>query len=243
MTAELTTDYLKGHSLFDCLSLFDGAYETGAISKENSLSNSFSLLSQKILFGGYLRVRDEYAILIHTVEFYYHEEDSLKEEGVEDEIVYHRNGRYENREVPYFPMMSLHSHWSGFDITFENETKHYRASALIRKYVVFDLKKHKFLQLDTSFKSNNSKKPYYIGKMLLGDQPFIDGRSSFLQYYLNGFSIDGKGSGIIWQENDEAEYLGVESVTRKNAGSHKWGFRCKNNNDYLAFVCKCMSKV
>ena len=38
---------------------------------------------------------------------------------------------------PYFPIMSLHAHMSGFDITFESEEGKYRASALIRKYSVY----------------------------------------------------------------------------------------------------------
>jgi hypothetical protein len=243
MTSELTKDYVKDHSLFDCLSTFDGAYENKTVSKEDSLLAPFSTLAQKMIFGGFLRVRDEYAIFIHTVEFYYHEEEPLKEKVLEDEIVYHRDRRYENREVPYFPVMSLHSHWSGFDITFENEIKHYRASALIRKYVVFDLKKHLFIQLDTSFNKDHSKSPYFIGKVINSEMPFIDDRSSFLQYYLNGFSINGKASDILWQENDAAEFLNVESVARRNAGSRKWAFRCDNKNDYIAYICRCKSSL
>ena len=241
MTSELTKEFVKTHSLFECLSSFDGAYETGTGSKEDSLLPPFTVLAQKMICGGFLRVRDEYAIFIHTVEFYYHEEKPFEKEVVGDEIVYHRNGRYVNREVPYFPMMSLHSHWSGFDITFENEEKHYRASALIRKYVVFDLKKHLFIQLDTSFNTDHSKSPYYIGKAIPSEVPFIDDRSSFLQYYLNGFSINGKGTDVMWQENNPTDYLDVENIARRNAGSRKWAFRCSNKNDYIAFICRCQS--
>ena len=55
---------------------------------------------------------DDYEIYIRTVEFYYHEEDAA-ENRIEDPIVYHRNGRFPGCNLPPFPMMALHAHWSG----------------------------------------------------------------------------------------------------------------------------------
>ena len=99
---------------------------------ESDLFGKFKRLADNFLYGGYIQVRNEYRIYIQTVEFYFHSE---KEDGIKDPIVYHRNGR-ELDEVPYFPLMTLHAHISGFDITFENPTLQYRASALIRAYEI-----------------------------------------------------------------------------------------------------------
>jgi len=125
-------------NLYAILSKFNGAKEDPKVGREEALNNAFRQLARKFLYGGYIRVRNEYAIFISKVEFYYHEEYT-SENGVRDSIVYHRDGRFVGREVPYFPIMTLHSHWSGFDITFEKPGT-YRASALIRKYVVVDIK-------------------------------------------------------------------------------------------------------
>ena len=122
------------NNLYTYLSNFKGG------SDEITLYNEFKKLAPAFLYGGYINIRDEYKIFIRTVEFYFHSE---KDDGVHDPIVYHRNGR-DLEIVPYFPLMTLNAHNSGFDITFENETLHYRASALIRSYEIKD-KKGKYL--------------------------------------------------------------------------------------------------
>ena len=104
-------------------------------SDEKELQKSFRALATAFLYGGYIQVHKDYQIYIRTVEFYYHSE---KNDGVHDPIVYHRNGRI-MESVPYFPLMTLHAHNSGFDITFESETEKYRASALVRFYEVKDM--------------------------------------------------------------------------------------------------------
>ena len=136
--------------LFNLLDDFNGAKQTQYKSKEQNLLLYFEQIAKEMIYGGYIRVRDDYAIFISKVEFYYHEEDATPGEGIIDGIVYHRDGRFINRDVPYFPIMTLHSHWSGFDIAFEKESGHYRASALIRQYAVLDLKKRMFIELKTS---------------------------------------------------------------------------------------------
>lgn len=231
MTKDLTLDFIKKKSLYECLDTFDGAYITENISRVKSLTAPFIALAQKMIFGGYIKVRDEYAIFIHTVEFYYHEEEGQEGEIIEDEIVYHRNNRFFNRTVPYFPLMSLHSHWSGFDITFENPQKQYRASALIRKYVIYDLKAHSFIKLETSSKKD---KDYFVGE--IKKELFIDSRSSYLQYYLNGFSLDENDSRIVWIDNPNAEYYDVHPTTRKNAKDHEWAFHYPNKEEYLSYI-------
>ena len=145
MYTELTEDFVKQHTLMECLRAFDGANGDTYETREINLNEQFEWLAKKMIYGGYIKVRNEYAIFIHTAEFYYHEELSHKGLQIKDEIVYHRNEKFHNRQVPYFPLMTLHSHWSGFDITFENPQKKYRASALIRKYAVFDFVEKKFV--------------------------------------------------------------------------------------------------
>lgn len=73
----------------------------------------------------------------------------ILKDSVKDPIVYHRNNKYVEGDVPYFNPLSLHAHTSGFDITFENEKEKYRASALIRAYEVYDTEKKCFLVYDT----------------------------------------------------------------------------------------------
>ena len=121
-------------TLKEHLSRFNGAPDV------ESLQRMFEELAPVFLYGGYLQVRDDYHLFIRTVEFYYHSE---KADGIHDPIVYHRNGR-NLHVVPYFPLMTLHAHASGFDITFENEEGAYRSSALIRAYEVKD-KEGKYL--------------------------------------------------------------------------------------------------
>lgn len=153
-----------------------------------NLTNRFSNIAKTILYDGYIRVRDEYRVYIKTVEFYFHaEKDSPIK--VFDPIVYHRNGRL-GSDVPYFPMLTLHAHMSGFDITFENPTLKYRASALIREYAIYDVKARVFIKTKKEHKKdiNKDKIPY-------------DGRSTFLYDFINGFSLTGGQNDIAWEDD------------------------------------------
>jgi len=232
----ITEEFINNHTLQECLEAFSGAPKDG----QHTLEEQFALLARKFLYGGYIRVRDEYAIFISKVEFYYHEEKEVPGDRITDDIVYHRDGRFLNRKVPYFPIMTLHSHWSGFDIAFESETGHYRASALIRKYVVIDLnpahKGKRFIELKTSWESAEASadkdnfRP--VGEVIYHDVPAVDDRSTYLQYYLNGFSMNGEDSRIEWRDIDNAEYPDIKNEARKNAPGHKWGFTFTNIKEY-----------
>ena len=79
-----------------------------------------------------------------AIELYYHEED---EAGFKDPIMYHTHYRkhpgqsmyFERRGIaylPYFPIGALNPHSSGVDVTFENPEQKYRASFLIREYLI-----------------------------------------------------------------------------------------------------------
>ena len=152
--------------LIDTLRNFKGA------SSIEELSTLFSDLAPAIIYGGYIKVGEDYHIYIHTVEFYFHSETGSPYD-IQDPIVYHREGKYEGRRVPYFPVLSLHAHASGYDITFENEALKYRASALIRAYSIYDVKEKRFL--DTQKEGRH-----------------WDDRSTYLYDFINGFPIDGK---------------------------------------------------
>lgn len=133
-----------------------------------TLSNAFKKLAPSFIYGGYIDVNGVYRIYIRTVEFYFHDENGL----VTDPIVYHRNGRLDDiKEVPNFPFISLHAHASGFDIAFERGS--FRASALIRKYVVM-------------YKTGDTFQPLIRLKKLSGE----DDRSTFLYDIINGFSLE-----------------------------------------------------
>ena len=219
----INDEYIKKHKLLECLQEFKGATKTGnsAKEREKSLEEPFTLLAKKFIYGGYIQVRDEYKIYIHTVEFYYHEEEGMKGIKIEDDIVYHKNDKFNGRDVPYFPLMTLHHHWSGFDITFENEAEgmKYRASALIRKYAVFDIKAGKYVRW---IKTANDE------KYEKNDRPIWDNRSSYLQYYLNGFALDNRNSGIEWKDDDKDGYGEVIPDYRKNVDrERKWAFKKK----------------
>lgn len=164
-----------------------------------------------------------YRIYPRTVEFYFHEEEGI----VKDWIVYHRNGnpRYEGiDDVPYFPIMSLNTHDSGFDIAFENEEKKYRASVLIRRYSVYDVKKEIFIHMP---RPESAEKKY---------PAWEEYRSTLLKSFLNGFSLCRESS-MVWQDDfwgvdlkvkDPEPRQGVhkfiDGVRRQEMDDRKWSF-------------------
>ena len=240
-------------SLYECLNDFDGAKGETRVIREESLLNPFKKLAKKMIYGGYFKVRMDYVIFIHTVEFYYHEEVGSEDVKIEDKIVYHRNGRYlrkmpdgsyKTMEVPFFPLMSLHSHWSGFDITFESSVGNYRASALVRKYSIYDLNAKAFLKLDTARKKSwpipESEKTKFVGVFSWQEKPYIDTRSSYLKYYLNGFSLNNMESDIEWidfpQIGDNDVF--VLEKGRQNAAAHDWAYSGKSIEEHITEVVK-----
>lgn len=228
----INEQYIKEHTLKECLTAFKGAGNGNLDAKNCNLATEFRALAQKMLYGGYLKVGDDYEIYITKVEFYYHEEDK-SDTQITDPIVYHRNGRFPGRDVPPFPIMTLHSHWSGFDITFEDPQGHYRASALIREYVVYDNKRKEgpcFVKWNSSADSGtqetDAKGQRIMGEYEPSSTPFVDNRSSFLQYYLNGFQMDGTPNRIRWIDFTNTDYKEPMKGIRKNTGDKKeWAFR------------------
>ena len=141
-------------------------------------------LSSTILYGGYINIRNQYHIFVRTVEFYYHEEEGI----AKDPIMYHRNNNAIEGEVPYYPMLSINSHGTGIDITFENPDEQIRASALIRAYEVWDVSRKRFLvwnAQDQQFKEYSG-----IGKK-------YNTQCLYLKSFLTGFPTEGNPD-ILW---------------------------------------------
>ncbi|MDO4164388.1 MAG: hypothetical protein Q4D56_08385 [Bacteroides sp.] len=176
--------------LSEYLSYFKGA-ET-----EELLREEFGKLARHFLYGGFIKVGEDYEIYPYTVEFYFHSEEGSPYK-IYDPIVYHRNNRKDSflKTVPYFPIMTLHAHVSGFDITFENEVLKYRASALIRAYSIYDASAKQFLR------TRNGK--------------CVDNRSTFLYDYLNGFPLD-ESNHIKWVDKEWSTTQTIKSQKRKN---------------------------
>ncbi len=145
-------------------------------------------LAPYFLYGGYIRVLDRYRIYIQRVEFYFHCEN----DGIKDEIVYHRNNYHVDGKLPYFLPFTLHAHASGFDIAFENPEKEYRASALIRAYEIYDEDQKQYINYDKKF---DEKKQDWIHMFIYSSEPRINTQSTYLYDILNGF---GDAGTISW---------------------------------------------
>ena len=96
---------------------------------EELLTCEFEKIAKSAIYGGHFRVNDDFDIYIHEIEFYFHSENE-SESNIYDWAMYHRGPN-----VDYFPVVSLHPHRSGIDVTFEREGA-YRASFLIRIYKI-----------------------------------------------------------------------------------------------------------
>ena len=147
--------------LIEKLRLFDknrtNSINSGKVWDVAEVGICFFPCAEEFLCKGYFLINDEYILDLGSIELYYHEE---YDGGLKDSKMYHTNenmpksylnriDKYfpeqltllyrsisENRGYPYFKIGSINLHQSGVDVTFENETKRYRASFLIRSYRV-----------------------------------------------------------------------------------------------------------
>ena len=205
-------------TLYEQLKAFDASHSADEKVACDELTEKFRRLAKAFLYGGYIDVYGKYRIYPRTVEFYFHEEKGI----VKDWIVYHRNGnpRYEGvDDVPYFPTMSLNTHDSGFDIAFENEEKKYRASVLIRRYSVYDVRKKAFIHMP---RPEAAEKKY---------PEWEEYRSTLLRSFLNGFSLSRESS-IVWQDDVWGPELKVKDPEPRQ-GVHKFidGVRQEERDD------------
>ena len=188
---------------------------------DTNLMNKFKDIAMTILYDGYIQVRNDYRIYIKTVEFYIHpEEDSPIRNTIDpDPIVYHRDyrkGMFPCRKLPYFPLMTLHAHVSGLDITFENENLKYRASALIRAYAIYDMSTKSFIETKKKYKE--------------GEAPYDD-RSTYLYDFINGFSlIEGNKNNIVWIDKaTDVPHNALKTSSRENV--YKYDYEYKGKRD------------
>lgn len=188
---------LENFSLCKILSEKDGT---------NKLLEELKKLANSFLCGGYISVKDGngkevYRIFLHTIEYYLHPEEGCvipNENKIQDDIMYHRNGKGIEGDYPYLPIMSLHAHDSGYDIAFENEKEKYRASALIREYVVVDMKNKCFLVWDKKTKEEEGQKfiPYKEDRE--NNSSPVNNQSTYLKKLLTGFSLEEQGYHPVW---------------------------------------------
>lgn len=180
---------------------------------ESKLNEIFLDLAESFLYGGYISVKDQkykerYRIYLRTVEFYCHHEDNDQDKKnsalPKDPIVYHRNGKYVEGEVPYFPLMAFHAHASGFDITFEKQELQLRSSALIRAYEVYDVQCGQFLTYNREHKK--------FVKCDENKKERVNSQSTYLYDFLNGFI----GDSVKWVDTVLQEPKALKVAARKN---------------------------
>ena len=127
-----------------------------------------------------------------------------------DPIVYHRNGRYVEGEVPYFSLMSFHAHASGYDITFEHPELKLRSSALIRAYEVYDVLQKTFLHYDR-------KKKLFVSCNDSKDR--VNKQSTYLYDFIYGFG----GDNIKWVDTPIPEqHQELKPDKRQNVYNYKY---------------------
>lgn len=166
----------------------------------DNLEKSFEKLAKYLLYGGHFHCSERYDLYITSVEFYYHEEIGDNNKRIIDPVMYHRNVK-EKPVVPYLNVGTLYPHWSGVDIAFEDDNSQYRASALIRSYIVVQLKPER-LELKESDLST------YV-----------------YDYLFDGLSVDKEKTTIDWID-DKVMFLDckVNAYKRKNVNLFKYNY-------------------
>lgn len=178
----------------------------------SELNRKFNDLAESFLYGGYVSVKDYkgqewYRVYPRTIEFYCHYEGN-NIELPKDPIVYHRNGKYIQGDVPYFPLMAFHAHASGIDITFEKEELELRSSVLIRAYEVYDVRRNIFLTFDKKSKKFVECK---------NKNERINQQSTYLYNFLNGFI----GNSVEWIDSVRGKAENFKTAPRKNVFRYK----------------------
>ena len=196
----------------------------------SELEERFVELAEVFLYGGYISVSDykeeRYRIFIRTVEFYCHYEGDEKDLP-KGPIVYHRNGKYVEGDVPYFPLMSFHAHASGYDITFENNCLNLRSSALIRAYEVYDKKRNTFLHYDR-------EKKLFVSCNAPKDR--VNKQSTYLYDFINGFG----GNNIEWKDTPIPKlHQKLKSAKRQNVYNYKYD---EDKKDWIKQTTKDLRK-
>lgn len=181
------------------------------------LEKLFEKLAKYLLYGGHFHCSERYDLYITSVEFYYHEEIGDNDKRIVDPIMYHRNVK-DKPVVPYLNVGTLYPHWSGVDITFEDDILQYRASALIRSYRIVQLKPER-LELKESDLST------YV-----------------YDYLFDGLSVDKKETAINWIDDKVilSNCKKVNAYKRKNVNLFKYNYEktedepsSKHDNEFI----------
>jgi hypothetical protein len=180
------------------------------------LEKLFEKLAKYLLYGGHFHCSERYDLYITSVEFYYHEEIGDNDKRIVDPIMYHRNVK-DKPVVPYLNVGTLYPHWSGVDITFEDDILQYRASALIRSYRIVQLKPER-LELKESDLST------YV-----------------YDYLFDGLSVDKKETAINWIDDKVIlSNCKVNAYKRKNVNLFKYNYEktedepsSKHDNEFI----------
>ncbi len=198
--------------------------EYGGTCKVCKLASEFKKLAQELIYGGCFVVHSGNTIIrriyLHTIEFYYHEE---ADDGLKDYIVYHKHKRKDQKvvhKVEYFKPGTLNAHQSGIDITFESKDMQYRASALIRAFMV----------KEGADKTVPFKKDYYRPSKVSNEE--VEYRSSYLYDYL--FTNIPMPISVDWEpEKQSGElYQGYRvNVFTYGPGLDSYGNPAKNDKD------------
>ena len=189
------------------------------------LEKSFEKLAKYLLYGGHFHCSERYDLYITSVEFYYHEEIGDNDKRIVDPIMYHRNVK-DKPVVPYLNVGTLYPHWSGVDITFEDDILQYRASALIRSYRIVQLKPER-LELKESDLST------YV-----------------YDYLFDGLSVDKKETIIDWIDDKVIlSNCKVNAYKRKNVNLFKYNYEktedetsSKHDNEFIKIKNKQESR-
>jgi len=185
------------------------------------LEKLFEKLAKYLLYGGHFHCSERYDLYITSVEFYYHEEIGDNDKRIVDPIMYHRNVK-DKPVVPYLNVGTQYPHWSGVDITFEDDILQYRASALIRSYRIVQLKPER-LELKESDLST------YV-----------------YDYLFDGLSVDKTETTIDWID-DKVMFIDckVNAYTRKNVNLFKYTnektdeeLSSKHDNEFIKITNK-----
>ena len=185
------------------------------------LEKLFEKLAKYLLYGGHFHCSERYDLYITSVEFYYHEEIGDNDKRIVDPIMYHRNVK-DKPVVPYLNVGTLYPHWSGVDITFEDDILQYRASALIRSYRIVQLKPER-LELKESDLST------YV-----------------YDYLFDGLSVDKKETAINWIDDKVIlSNCKVNAYKRKNVNLFKYNYEktedepsSKHDNEFIKITNK-----
>ena len=189
------------------------------------LEKLFEKLAKYLLYGGHFHCSERYDLYITSVEFYYHEEIGDNDKRIVDPIMYHRNVK-DKPVVPYLNVGTLYPHWSGVDITFEDDILQYRASALIRSYRIVQLKPER-LELKESDLST------YV-----------------YDYLFDGLSVDKKETAINWIDDKVIlSNCKVNAYKRKNVNLFKYNYEktedepsSKHDNEFIKIKNKQESR-